>query len=172
MVTRIVCLVGFMGAGKSSTGHRLARRLQLPFVDLDRLVEQQAGQKIAAIFATEGEPAFRNREEQALKTVSAPAIVALGGGAFNTPSVRDLVAHKGVSVFLDWPFEILFDRVGGDPDRPLAADKQAMQALYARRRPFYQRADIHWCSQPPHDEKPGRVAAEIADLLAGFPHSV
>jgi len=164
-VTRSIYLVGFMGAGKTMVGARLARVLQWPFVDLDRLVGDTAGRTIAAIFEQEGEAAFREMEEAALATVSSPAVVALGGGAFITPGVRSRVARTGLSVFLDWPIEILCDRVAGDPRRPLAGELPALKALFERRFPIYRRADIHWRSQPPHRESADQVAADILRLL-------
>lgn len=164
-MTRSIYLVGFMGAGKSVVGGRLARALDWPFVDLDGLVAATEGRSIAAIFEQEGEAAFREMEEAALATLSPPAVVALGGGAFITPGVRSRVARTGIAVFLDWPLEILIGRISGDPRRPLAGDPLALKALFERRFPIYRRADIHWRSQPPHRESADQVAATILRSL-------
>ena len=98
-----VYLTGFMGTGKTATGRALARRLRRPFVDLDAEIERAAGASVAALFAREGEKAFRRRERAALIMAAGRvgAVVALGGGALLDRRNRALVERTGPLVRLD-----------------------------------------------------------------------
>ena len=91
-------LVGFMGAGKSTIGRRLAKRLGFAFVDLDRRIEVRAGRKIAAIFQEQGEAAFRELELEESRAVASltRVVVATGGGAFAQDATRDAL-QRGAS---------------------------------------------------------------------------
>lgn len=126
-----------MGVGKSTVGPRLARRLGLPFFDLDRLIAQQAGQSIAAIFETEGEAAFRRREAQTVRALGQrpPMVVALGGGTLHHHDNRDVLASAFAVVVLHAEWPVLQRRLSTrDPDRPLWAQAAA---LYRQRRAGY-----------------------------------
>jgi shikimate kinase/3-dehydroquinate synthase len=124
-----IVFVGFMGAGKSSALDEV--------LDTDKLVEDQLDMPIASFFAAFGEAKFRRREEpivlRALRS-GAPAI-ALGGGSILSPTVREALREHTV-VWLDVSDETAWARAAGD-DRPLAADRQAFEALHAERRPLY-----------------------------------
>lgn len=141
-----IYLVGFMGCGKSTVGRELADDLGWRFVDLDANIEKAEGTTIAEIFDSRGEAAFRLIESTALRQVvrkiecGQPHIVALGGGAFQGNNVT-LLAEKGVSIWLDCPFETVQRRVAGFTHRPLARDPENFRALYEARRPLYERAD-------------------------------
>ena len=139
-----IYLVGFMGAGKTSVGQRLAEILQWDFVDLDVEIEKREGRPIREIFSTEGEPHFRRLESEELQRVSGcrRTVVALGGGAFVDERNRELVAKTGTSVWLDASMETLYSRCGEDPLRPLASSRGEMERLLERRRPFYGLAAI------------------------------
>jgi len=156
-----------MGAGKTSVGLILARRLRFEFVDTDDLIETRAKKSIAEIFATEGEAAFRELERDICLSVPEKTVVALGGGAFMNAAVRQDIQRRGVSVFLDWPFEVLAQRIGDDPARPLSASGPDLNRRFRQRRPEYLQADIVWKSKPPHDESPEEVADAVLDLLNG-----
>ncbi len=134
-----IYLVGFMGAGKTSVGQRLAEILQWHFVDLDREIERRDGRPIREIFSAEGEPYFRRLESEELLRASGcrRTVVALGGGAFVDERNRELVAKTGTSVWLDAPMETLYPRCAEDPLRPLASSREEMERLLERRRPFY-----------------------------------
>ena len=96
-----VWLVGMMGAGKSTVGPALARRLARRFVDTDLEIEHAAGRSVAEIFADDGEDAFRARERTAIATWAGREVVAaLGGGAPAQPGVRDRLERSGVVVYL------------------------------------------------------------------------
>ena len=125
-VARHTVLVGLMGAGKTSVGRRLAGST-VPFVDTDSVIEQREGRSVRDIFATDGEPAFRILEEEAVAgslAEDAPSVIATGGGAMESTATRELVnrARAGGRVFVVWlraePGE-LASRVGGSTHRPL-----------------------------------------------------
>ena len=163
-------LVGFMGAGKSAAGRVLAERLGRPFVDLDELVEQSAGQSIVELFAGRGEAGFRQAERAALEGIDrrGGAVVATGGGAFVEPGNRELMhAHGGESVFLDLPWPALAERLGGrdQSGRPLWSSEGEARQLWQARRPHYLRAT--WTVALDGSESPAEVAERVAALVSG-----
>jgi shikimate kinase len=142
-----IYLVGFMGCGKSTVGHALAEELGWRFVDLDADIEKAEGSSIGEIFESRGEPAFRLLEAAALRNAvrkvecGQPHVIALGGGAFAQENNTALLADKGISIWLDCPFETVQRRVAGDQRRPLARDAHKFRTLYDDRRPAYARSD-------------------------------
>jgi len=141
-----ILLVGFMGAGKSSVGAALASELGCNFVDLDAVVEQRAGQPVAAIFSAEGEQRFRQLESEALEQVLSTGIecrvIALGGGTYVQAENRDRIARSSaLVVFLEVALEEAIRRVryfAGK--RPLSANREAFAKLFEERRPAYEQA--------------------------------
>jgi shikimate kinase / 3-dehydroquinate synthase len=128
-----------MGAGKSTIGEEVARRLGLAFRDIDREVERSLETSIASFFAAEGEEAFRVRETA--MTVSAlrspqRAVLALGGGAVTREPVRAALREHAVTVLIDVDADTAWRRVEGT-DRPLAQERTAFLALYDQRAPVY-----------------------------------
>src|SRR5471032_2829901 len=109
---RSVVLVGMMGAGKSSIGRRLSARLGIPFVDADTEIESAAGMTIPEIFEKHGEPYFRAGEARVIARLldNGPCVLATGGGAVMDASTRELVALKGISVWLNADLEVLVKR--------------------------------------------------------------
>lgn len=139
-----VYLVGFMGAGKTSVGRALARRLDWQPVDIDELIEQRERLPVSEIFARHGEPYFRAAEREVL-TEQLPkrhVVVATGGGTFVDPVNRAVINHDGASVWLDAPIERLIARLPADGRRPLAADRTALERLYQARRAAYEHAHV------------------------------
>jgi shikimate kinase len=139
-----VYLVGFMGAGKTSVGRALARRLDWQPVDIDELIEQRERLPVSEIFARHGEPYFRAAEREVL-TEQLPkrhVVVATGGGTFVDPVNRAAINHDGASVWLDAPIERLIARIPADGRRPLAADRVALERLYQARRAAYEHAHV------------------------------
>jgi shikimate kinase len=143
---RVVLLVGFMGAGKTSVGKALAERLRWRFLDLDEVVVAREGRGIAEIFRESGEQGFRARESAALqqllrelKASSNNTILALGGGAIIPPENRDAISSSGFPViFLDAPVPELFARCKSQSiDRPLLKDSNAFEELYRSRESHY-----------------------------------
>jgi shikimate kinase len=144
--SRSIFLVGFMGSGKSTVGRDLAARLGWQFHDLDDDIERREQTKIAAIFDTRGEEAFRLAETDALvarirETKGQPRVISLGGGAFLSDTNFNLVRENGVSIWLDCPLPLLEARLKTTSDRPLARDPERFRKLYEDRRPGYWRAD-------------------------------
>lgn len=140
--TGVVSLIGLPGCGKSAIGREVARRLELPFVDSDKVVESRAGCTIASLFEHEGEAAFREREAEVLASLVAAggSVIATGGGAVIREANRQLLRTRTVCVFLDAGHELLWKRLRRDRRRPLlqVADPEArLRALRAEREPLY-----------------------------------
>ena len=134
-------LYGAPGSGKSTYGRRLAAEKMMPFVDLDDEIEKCDGRRIAAIFAQDGEAAFRTAEKAMLKRVSATPgqVVALGGGALLDPESRRMAEETGRVVFIACPEDELLRRVAKSQARPLLAGDAAerLRKLLAARREHY-----------------------------------
>lgn len=140
-----VFLVGMMGAGKSTVGKALARRLGRVFVDCDRVVVERTGVPIATIFEIEGESGFRQREAAVLAEVArgSGAVVATGGGAVIAGENRRLMRESGTVVYLNATLDHLHERTRRDSVRPLLAKgdrRAALAALLADRDPLYREA--------------------------------
>ena len=171
---RIVFLVGFMGAGKTTVGRALSARLGWPFEDLDDRIQAREKRVIAQIFQEYGEVAFRDAEHAALAELLAerdaqPRIVALGGGAFVQARNAALLGQAGaVSVFLDAPADELYNRsgeqeIGGQKvERPLRRDREQFTNLYDERRQHYLAAS---CRIETHAKNVEAVVVEIISLL-------
>src|SRR5215475_6334440 len=95
-----------MGAGKTTVGRRLAKKLGWKFIDLDEEIERREGRAVADIFKKDGEPHFRSLESSCLKALSSSpdTVIALGGGAFIEPANRELTEKTGLTVWLKLPF--------------------------------------------------------------------
>jgi shikimate kinase len=139
---RNVYLVGLMGAGKTTVGRLLARRLKRRFYDSDQEVERRCGVKIPVIFEIEGEAGFRGREQQAIAELTAlqGIVLATGGGAVIAEENRRRLAASGTVVYLNARPEDLFERVRQDRNRPLLAcadPLDRLRSLHAQRDPLY-----------------------------------
>lgn len=138
-----IVLTGFMGTGKSSVGREVARRLGRPFVDMDAEIEAQTGQSIAAIFAQEGEPHFRNLEAELCRKLSARRglVIATGGGALIDEENRRRLSDSGLVICLTCQVKEILRRLDASDDRPLLAGherKRELERLLARRRAAYE----------------------------------
>lgn len=139
---RNIVLVGLMGAGKTTVGRALARRLRLQFLDSDHEVERRTGVRIPTIFEIEGEAGFRRREAQVISEILADSgrVVATGGGAVLDPASRDVMRAGGLVVYLKVSTRLLYERTRHDRNRPLlqVADPLArLDELFVQRDPLY-----------------------------------
>jgi len=137
-----VFLIGMMGAGKTTIGRELAKRLGRRFVDCDHEIEARTGVKIPVIFDIEGEEGFRRRETQELEELSRQPdlIVATGGGIVLAAENRAILRERGTVVYLDVSPDVLYERTRHDRNRPLLQvdDPRArIEELYRAREPLY-----------------------------------
>ena len=170
--TKRVFLIGFMGAGKSTIGKRLANHLGLPFVDLDTVIEQQAGQTVSEIFESRGEAVFRQLESQFLGQLCSstlPGVFALGGGTPCSHENIELITRSGCAVYLEMGAGVLSSRLAGaQKKRPLIAGKspEELQAFVVEkleeREPFYAQAHIVFDARDVSSERLEGLAADVA----------
>jgi len=135
-------LVGMMGAGKTTVGRLLARRLKRTFFDSDHEIERRCGVRVPVIFDIEGEPGFRAREARVIAELAAreDIVLATGGGAVLDAETRRRLAARGTVVYLHARAADLVQRVRHDKNRPLLATADPLQRLddlYAQRDPLY-----------------------------------
>lgn len=137
-----------MGAGKSTVGRRLARRLGLPFVDSDAAIEDAAGYSAAEIYERYGEADFRDGERRLVARLidGEVRVIATGGGAFVDPRTRQLLNERAITIWLDAPVEVLATRTSRRDTRPLLRNgdpKGTLERLAQERGPSYAEAHIH-----------------------------
>ncbi len=168
----MLALVGMPGSGKSTVGRQLARRLHLPFIDLDQRIEAHLGHSIREYFEREGEAAFRDLEERMLEQVlSEPfAVLSTGGGTVIRPTNREcLHAHSTVFYLRTMPHEV-FRRLRNDLHRPLLQVEDPMarlRELFQARDPLYKEAAHHVVDLP----RP-RVGMVIQIILSKLPEHI
>lgn len=137
---KTIFLCGFMGCGKTTVGKKLARELNMNFIDLDEYIVRKEGRSIPEIFSTEGEAYFRKAEADAIREISGKGgIIATGGGAILNPATAELARSRGTVCFIDVPFEVCYKRIQGDTNRPLVMNntKESLSELYEKRKPVY-----------------------------------
>jgi shikimate kinase len=140
-----VYLVGFMGAGKTTIGRELALRIDAPFFDLDELVEAAEKMTIKEIFAYQGEPWFRKRERDILRSTRYldRGVVATGGGTFTFDENIQFIQAEGLSVYLSAPYTLLRARVGDKAaERPMFRDDVSAHELFQSRIRYYRLSDV------------------------------
>ena len=140
-------LIGLMGAGKTTVGRRLAKKIGWRFVDSDEEIEAAAGCSISDIFAIHGEPIFRDLEKRVIGRLlkEQEVVVATGGGAWMQDPIREMIKEHATSLWLRAELPTLLDRVSRRDHRPLLenGDKQAiLTKLMEERYPVYAQADI------------------------------
>lgn len=145
----IVALLGLRGAGKTSVGRLLARRLKIPFLELDTAIANRAGMALGEVFSLYGEEYYRRLERDVLAELVAsaqPSVVAVGGGLVTAPETFDLLKRHAVTVWLRARTADYWNRVMKQGDqRPMKEHPQAREALrelVARRDPLYRQADL------------------------------
>jgi len=143
-----IYLIGMMGAGKTTIGRHLARRLKRRFLDADHEIEARTGVSIPVIFEIEGEAGFRRRESQVIQDLSREKelVLATGGGVVMDPENRRCLACSGIVVYLCVPPDVLWERTRHDKGRPLLQvgdPRGRIEQLHAQRDPLYREiADI------------------------------
>lgn len=153
-----IFLVGFSGSGKSSVGKGLAKALRARFFDTDQMVVRKAGSSIAEIFARRGERVFRRLEREAITRVvsrkNTPAVIAVGGGAFQIRENRELIRSAGTVVYLSCSQVQIYRRLRHMNNRPLLHSSKSegrvlgrvvrnrIKTLLNQRRHNYKLADI------------------------------
>jgi shikimate kinase len=146
MAPRNVILVGFMGAGKSTVGRLLARRLDRCFVETDAMITAREGRSIPEIFADRGEQYFRQLEAEVLGALGDKHahVVATGGGFPCAPGVMDRLLELGTVVWLAADFDAAYARANRVGGRPMLAGRSVEDAaaLYRARQEFYRRAHL------------------------------
>lgn len=145
-----IFLCGMMGAGKSTAGRPLANKLDLPFFDLDEVIEEHEQMPIPEIFKKKGEKYFRETERKLLiaHTDDMEGVMALGGGALQNQLVVDHIKLNGLLVYLNPPIETILERLMDSTGRPMISNensedlKSRIHTLLEQRTPFYSQAHV------------------------------
>jgi len=140
-----IYLVGFMGSGKSTVGKILAERLNMNFVDIDKLIEEKEGMKIKDIFEQKGESYFRELERKQIEAIvnQERLVVSTGGGLGANLDNMNLMKKNGDVVWLDVSLNTALDRLKNDQDRPLLKQpKEKIKQLFEERKNVYRLANI------------------------------
>ncbi len=165
----LVVLIGMMGSGKSTVGMALARQLNVPFFDTDKLLEHHLGRPIKQWFQIYGEQAFREHETLMLKSLDEQeGVLATGGGIILREENWEILKEKGIIVFLDVHPDVLKERLTNTKrKRPLLEVEnweQRFDEIYSQRKAIYQKADF---IIEVHSEELEEVALKIKETLVG-----
>lgn len=138
-----IIIVGMMGAGKTTVGRRLAKRLELSFFDSDIEMEQRCGAPVPLIFELEGEAGFRKREAALIEELTSRTAIVLstGGGAITSQSNREMIRERGVVIYLRAQLQDIWIRTRHDKRRPLlqtADPRKRLGELLEARKAFYE----------------------------------
>lgn len=168
---KTVALVGMMGAGKTAVGKAIAHSLEVPFLDSDAEIERAADRSIAEIFERDGEPFFRAKESQVITRLleDEQCILSTGGGAFMSASNQDLIARKGVAVWLQADLDILWQRVRNKNTRPLLQTPnpfETLKSLAETRDPIYSKSGIIVDAEPGLSVE--QMAQKVIDALVAY----
>lgn len=165
---KLIFLVGFMGAGKTTVGKELAHVLGRAFIDIDQLIVETEGRTVTDIFKQKGEPYFRQLETKVLFSLAGrtAGVVALGGGTFCQPANKAFIKENGISVWLHCSIDEILKRVPVDGSRPLFRSQDEMIKLLEYRTLHYQEADLKVeTSNLSVDQIVGRIVALLRPLM-------
>lgn len=163
-----IVITGFMGSGKSTVARALAQLLRCEMIDLDEVIESGGGRSVRQIIEADGEPRFREIEQEALIKLlqtSDKYVMALGGGAWISEANRRAIReHGATSVWLDAPFSLCWKRITAAVEqRPLAPNETEAFELFSSRTSSYELADIN--IGVTEETSANEIAAEIAKTL-------
>lgn len=162
-----ICLIGFMGSGKTTIGKALGHKLHMKWLDLDQYIEEKEKRKISMIFKENGEAYFRALEYEYLKElIHEEGIISTGGGIITTPENRQLL-QKTMTIYLEYPFDTLYQRIEGDETRPLATSYDALKERFEKRLNLYESASqvTIKCQKKSIKEVVQEIAAYIEKLM-------
>lgn len=172
LLEKPIVMVGLMGAGKTSVGRALARRLGIPFVDSDKEIEAAAGCSVVDIFSLYGETEFRRAEERVIARIfdTPPVlkVISTGEGAFITPAVREMVLKNALSIWLKADLDLLVKRTNFRHTRPqlLHADsRKILGQLIDERYDIYDEADI---TVETKDESLKKTLDKVVDAIKNY----
>ena len=141
-----IVLIGMMGSGKSTIGYLLSKSTKLKYVDIDKFIEKETGQKIYNIFEKKGEDYFRSLEEKITLRLlkNKKNIISLGGGGFINKNIRKEVLNKNISFWLNWKSSTIIQRILKSKKRPLTinASENDLKKLISDRSKIYSEADF------------------------------
>jgi shikimate kinase/3-dehydroquinate synthase len=137
-----IFLIGLMGAGKTTIGRALAKKLNRPFFDSDHEIEARTGASVSTIFEIEGETSFRKREAETIRELGSQEgiVLATGGGAVLHPDTRSFLRETPSVIYLHASISQLLQRTERDKNRPLlqtADPRKKLEELFLQRDPFY-----------------------------------
>ncbi|WP_428542393.1 shikimate kinase [Profundibacter sp.] len=172
VLKKTVVLVGMMGAGKTAVGKALAERLSVPFLDSDDEIVKAANMSIAEVFERDGEVFFRARETEVITRLleEKTGILSTGGGAFLTERNRNVIADKGIAVWLRADLDLLWARVRHKNTRPLLRTdnpRETLRELCKAREPLYAKADL--AVQGRAEYSINDMASSVLDALKSRP---
>lgn len=147
-INKPIVLVGIMGAGKTSIGTRLAKKIGTTFYDTDQEVERIVGCTITDIFKYAGEDFFREKEREVVKSLvenNPLSVISTGGGSFIDDEIRKVIKEKSISIWLRADYESLIERLGRSKTRPALEEgnkEEIIKTLIDERYPIYAQADL------------------------------
>jgi shikimate kinase len=167
---RSIVFVGLMGAGKTAIGRKVAATLGLPFLDSDHEIEAASRMTVPELFERYGEPEFRALEQRVIARLldHGPQVLSTGGGAFMNAQTREIIAQRGISMWLKADIDILMDRVAKKQNRPLLKNpnpRAVMERLMDERHPVYATAAL---TVPTRDERKEVISAEVVATLFAY----
>lgn len=161
-----IFLCGFMGCGKSTIGQILAKKSGCGFCDTDELVVKNEGMTIPEIFSQKGEPYFRKVEAETVKSLCGKnTVVACGGGAMqNSETAETVRKNGGIIVYLNVPFDVCYDRIKNDTNRPIVMNntKEQLEEIYNNRRDIYMKNSTIMVEAV---GSPTEIAGSIIDVI-------
>lgn len=171
-INKIILLVGLMGSGKTSVGKRLAKKLNLPFVDGDQEIEKAAGLSLVDVLKCFGEEEYRAGEKRVMKRLlqGEPCVLASGGGSFVAEQTRELAKLHAVTVWLKADVDVLYNRTAGRKHRPFLEGndshlKNKLEKYISEEYPYYSEADIIVETK---EEQVDNTVNRVIDAIEGF----